>query len=70
MTILADSWPSLIPLAVGHVALFVVALNMLHSTAISERLLNALNLAWRPHTYVQQALWRAGRLQLAQPAVS
>lgn len=46
MSILVDYWPSLIPLAVGHVALFVVALNVLHSTAIPDRLLSLGNLAW------------------------
>ena len=46
MNLLLDHWPSLVPLAVGHVALFVVALNMLHSTAIPERVLDGLNLAW------------------------
>ncbi len=38
-------WPVLIPLVVGHLALFVLALNLLHSTAVPERLLDVLNLA-------------------------
>ena len=42
---IASDWPILIPLVVGHLALFVLALNLLHSTAVSERLLDILNLA-------------------------
>ncbi len=37
-------WLVLIPLVVGHLALFVLALNLLHSTAVPERLLDVLNL--------------------------
>lgn len=42
--ILAD-WPILAPLVVGHLALFVLSLNLLHSTAVPDKLLDALNLA-------------------------
>jgi len=38
-------WLVLIPLVVGHLALFVLTLNLLHSTALPERLLDTLNLA-------------------------
>ena len=38
-------WLILVPLVVGHLALFVLALNLLHSTNIPEKLLDALNLA-------------------------
>ena len=37
-------WTLLIPLAVGHLALFVLALNVLHSAAVPDRLLDPLNL--------------------------
>ena len=37
-------WLALFPLLVGHLALFVLALNLLHSTNIPEKLLDALNL--------------------------
>ena len=41
---IASDWPILIPLVVGHLALFVLALNLLHSTAVPERVLDILNL--------------------------
>ena len=42
--ILAD-WPILVPLVVGHLAVFVLTLNLLHSTAVPDKLLDVLNLA-------------------------
>ena len=42
---IAADWPILIPLVVGHVALFVLSLNLLHSTAVPDKLLDVLNLA-------------------------
>ena len=41
---MAADWPILIPLVVGHLALFVLTLNVLHSTAVPEKLLDVLNL--------------------------
>ncbi len=41
---MAADWPILIPLVVGHLALFVLCLNLLHSTAVPDKLLDALNL--------------------------
>ncbi len=41
---IASDWPITIPLVVGHIALFVLALNLLHSTAVAERVLDILNL--------------------------
>ncbi|WP_435017258.1 metallophosphoesterase [Tundrisphaera sp. TA3] len=46
MTLPLDSWPALIALAVGHVALFVVVLNVVHATSMPERRLNVINLIW------------------------
>ena len=37
-------WPILIPLVVGHIAVFVLTLNLLHSTAVPSKLLDLLNL--------------------------
>jgi len=37
-------WLALLPLFVGHLALFVLAMNLLHSTALPERALDAFNL--------------------------
>ena len=42
---IAADWPILIPLVVGHIALFVLCLNLLHSTAVPEKALDVLNLA-------------------------
>ncbi len=36
----------LIPLVVGHLAVFVLALNLLHSTGVPEKVLDALNLTF------------------------
>ncbi len=38
-------WPSLLPLIVGHLALFVLVLNISHSTNMPEKLLGLFNLA-------------------------
>ena len=38
-------WLVSAPLVVGHLALFVLCLNLLHSTNVPEKLLDALNLA-------------------------
>ena len=40
---IAADWPILVPLVVGHIALFVLCLNLLHSTAVSDGVLSALN---------------------------
>lgn len=40
----ATDWPILIPLVVGHLALFILALNILHSTGVPDRVLDYLNL--------------------------
>ena len=41
---LPTDWPILLPLVVGHLALFVLSLNLLHSTAVPDRILDVLNL--------------------------